>query len=171
MSTRIFPLAPMSTGIRVLTWGLLLLPVAFFVSALSAPSIVEAILHGSTVLIVLVYACVWLVGRPTRFELDDTTLRIVWPLRTRSIARESVVDASVVTAKEFRNAYGYGMRVGAGGLWGGFGLLMTGQETFSMWISRTDGFVIVRVRDARPLLITPAEPERFVDAIKASLSA
>jgi hypothetical protein len=57
--------------------------------------------------------------------------------------------------------------VGAGGLWGGFGLLKTERETFSMWISRTDRFVIVRLRNARPLLVTPDDPDRFVEDVKA----
>jgi hypothetical protein len=73
-----------------------------------------------------------------------------------------VTSARTITAQEFRREYGYGMRIGAGGLWGGFGLLKTGKTTFSMWISRTDRFVIVELKDARPLLITPEDPERFV---------
>ena len=68
-------------------------------------------------------------------------------------------------AIQFRRQYGFGMRVGAGGLWGGFGLLKTGRETFSMWISRTDAFVLVRLRGARTLLITPDRPREFLEAL------
>ncbi|MCU0242247.1 MAG: PH domain-containing protein, partial [Vicinamibacteria bacterium] len=58
------------------------------------------------------------------------------------------------------------MRIGAGGLWGGFGLLKTSRVTFSMWLSRTDRFVLVSLRDTRPLLITPENPERFIAALR-----
>jgi hypothetical protein len=60
------------------------------------------------------------------------------------------------------------MRIGAGGLWGGFGLLKTERETFSMWISRTDELVIVRLRGARSLLVTPEDPRRFVASLGLS---
>jgi hypothetical protein len=156
----------MSPALRVLTWCLLGLPFAFFAMALAAPRLVDAVMHGSTVFIVIVYASVWFAFRPTRFEVDAKTLRIVWPVRSREIDRDAIVDARIVTASDFRREYGYGMRVGAGGLWGGFGLLKTGRETFSMWISRTDGFVVVRLREGRPLLMTPADPDGFVRMLK-----
>jgi hypothetical protein len=54
---------------------------------------------------------------------------------------------------------------------GGFGLLKTARETFSMWISRTDEFVIVRLRGERPLLVTPTNPARFVDVLTRGVAA
>ena len=61
------------------------------------------------------------------------------------------------------------MRVGAGGLWGGFGWLWTQRRGIvQMYISRTDGFVwIERVGD-RPWLITPAQPSAFVRALSSA---
>lgn len=114
------------------------------------------------------YAVVWLFFRPTRFDLDGAALRIVWPLRQRAIARGDIEGARVLTGADFRREHGYGMRIGAGGLWGGFGLLKTGKTTFSMWISRTDWLVVVDVRGERPLLLTPEDPERFVAALVRS---
>ena len=160
-----FRLAPMSTVLRVMTWALFALPVLFVVATLAAPPPVNAVLLGTTMFVVLLYASVWFVWRPSGFVVEERTLRIVWPIRAREIARADVEDASIVGSDEFRREYGYGMRVGVGGLWGGFGLLKTGRATFSMWVSRTDQFVIVRLRDARPLLITPEDPERFVRAL------
>lgn len=157
----------MSTALRVMTWALFALPALFSVATLAAPPPVNAILLGTTVFVVLLFASVWFVWRPTRFVVDERTLRIVWPVRTREIARADVEEATIVSADEFRREYGYGMRVGVGGLWGGFGLLKTGRATFSMWVSRTDGFVIVRLRAARPLLLTPEDPVRFVRALRA----
>ena len=163
-----FRLAPMSAGLRVLTWIVLTLPAISLYAALKAPPPVNAMLLGATMFIAAIYASVWLVWRPTRFEVDATTLRIVWPLRVRAIDRTKILRARFITATECRRDYGRGMRIGAGGLWGGFGLLKTKAETFSMWISRTDSFVIVVLRDARSLLLTPEEPERFVTTITRS---
>ena len=91
----------------------------------------------------------------------------MWPVRRRVIPRGSVHDARIMTGPEFRSAYGWGMRVGAGGLWGGFGLLKTTGTTFSLWISRTDRMVIVDLDGANPLLVTPDDPERFVARLRA----
>ncbi len=162
-----FRLAPMSLALRVATWVLFLLPLMFAVAAFSTPHPVAEVLWGSTGFIALVYASVWFGWRPSRFTLDEHALRIVWPLRSRTIPRARVRDARIMSGPEFRREFGYGVRIGAGGLWGGFGLLKTARETFSMWISRMDAFVIVRLGDGeRPLLITPEEPERFVAALK-----
>ncbi len=166
-----FPLAPMSAALRVLTWVLLALPCAMAYGAWVAPPPASTILYATTAFMVLVYASVWFVFRPTRFEVDSSALRIVWPVRTRVIPRELIEHASVIRADDFRSQYGMGMRVGAGGLWGGFGLLKTARETFSMWISRTDEFVIVRLRGERPLLVTPTNPARFVDALSRGVGA
>jgi hypothetical protein len=110
---------------------------------------------------------VWFYGRPTQFEIDDRVLRIVWPMRRREIPRHLVRDARILTGAEFRNAYGFGMRIGAGGLWGGFGLLKTKSTTFSLWISRTDRLVIVDLDGERPLLVTPEDPDGFVARLRA----
>jgi hypothetical protein len=59
------------------------------------------------------------------------------------------------------------MRIGAGGLWGGFGWLYTRKGLLDLYVSRTDRFVLVRLRTGRPLLITPDADERFVAAFRA----
>lgn len=170
MSAMIFKLAPMSTGLRVGTWVLFVLPLLFLAAGLIVPAPVSYVLLPATAFIVLLYGLTWLVFRPGRFELDDRTLRIVWPMRQREIARADIVSARLVTSTDFRAEYGLGMRIGVGGLWGAFGLLQTDRETFSLWISRTDRYVVVMLRNGRPLLITPERPERFVEAVTAHRS-
>jgi hypothetical protein len=165
-----FKLAPMSLALRVLTWLLMPLPVVFLAAGLTMPAPASVVMLASGVFIVFIYASIWFAFRPTRFELDGQKLRIVWPIRLREIDRADIESARVITSEELRREYGYGMRIGAGGLWGGFGLLQTGRETFSMWISRTDRFVIVKLRGARPLLVTPSLPERFVQILSAAHS-
>jgi hypothetical protein len=75
--------------------------------------------------VVLVYASVWLAWRPMRFELDDTSFRTVWPTRSCNIPRTTITGVRLVGAADFRTKYGFGMGMGASGLWGGFGLLKT----------------------------------------------
>jgi hypothetical protein len=156
----------MTRDVRVLTGAALVMPVALLVAAsLSVPSE-----RGGLIVVVaclsLVYASVWLAWRPTRFEVDATTLRIVWPVRVRAIPRHDVRDVTTLTGAELRDRYGCGMRIGVGGLWGGFGLLKTRARTFSMWISRTDRLVVVDLAGTRPLLLTPEDPERFVETLR-----
>ncbi len=161
---RRFPLAPMTTDLRVLTAVMLALPLLFLALALWSPPPASRVLGGVFAFLFLLYAVVWLGYRPTAFEVDAATLAVVWPVRRRAIALSQVVGARMVTRGELRQAYGLGMRIGVGGLWGGFGLLRFPAVTFSMWISRTDRFVVVELREGRPLL-TPADPERFLEAL------
>lgn len=163
---RVFPLAPMSPLLRAFTWAMFLVPLVFFgIEALVSPYVVAVFVAVALPVMALVYGSVWLVWRPTSFEVDGASLRICWPIRSRTIDRTTIRDVRFVSGAEFRREYGWGLRIGAGGLWGGFGLLKTRRETFSMWISRLDGFVLVRLRGARTLLLTPASPEELVRAL------
>jgi hypothetical protein len=166
---RSFSLAPMSPGLRILTFVCFIVPLAQLYGALVSPPPVRAVLWASFAFVALIYASVWFVFRPTRFEVDGEGLRIVWPVRVRTIEARRIAAVRRISGDELRREYGYGMRIGAGGLWGGFGLLRTGRETFSMWISRLDDLVILSLTEGRPLLITPEEPAKFVEAIRRHL--
>lgn len=111
-------------------------------------------------------ALTWLAFRPTRFIVDGAGLRIEWPIRIRAIPRSAIAGARLVKAADFRRAHELKIRIGAGGLFGTFGLLKGPRETFSVWVSRSDRWVVVQLKDGeRPLLLTPAHPEKFVTAI------
>src|SRR5258705_7948383 len=136
-ATAIFPLAPMSRDLAVMTWIALVLPAWLLGAAYLSTGLARPVLTGAVGLTLFIYAGVWLAGRPTRFEIDEQALRIVWPVRRRVIPRSTVREARIITREEFRSAYGIGMRVGAGRLWSGFGILKTTSRTFSLWASRT----------------------------------
>lgn len=153
----------MDSLLRWMTVGLWLLPLLFGWFAMHAPEPVASIMAGSAVFIVLLFASIWLFMRPSHFELNEDALEIVWPLRRRSIPRAEIAGARQLSAAAFRSEFGYGMRFGAGGLWGGFGQLRTARETFGLWVSRTDSFVLVALAGGeRSLLLTPERPEEFV---------
>jgi hypothetical protein len=163
----VFRLAPMTRDLAVMTRIALVLPFGLLGAASLDAGPARAGLVVAVGLTLLVYGGVWFFGRPTQFEIDDRVLRIVWPARRREIPRRIVRDARIVTGAEFRQQYGFGARIGAGGLWGGFGLLKTRSTTFSLWISRTDRLVVVELDGERPLLVTPEDPEGFVARLRA----
>jgi len=116
--------------------------------------------------IAAVYALIWLYFRPSRFELSPTHLRIVWPIRSYRLAMSDISDVEILSGTEFRSRYGWAMRVGAGGLWGGFGLLVTRRGKLRFYVSRLDGYVLVHSRSELGLLITPERPADFVRLLR-----
>ena len=159
-----FRLAPMSRGILILTFVLLALPVAFLGKAVLGD--IRFVLPGA--LLVAIYAWVWLRFRPSLFVVHPGALEMIWPLKRRQMRRAEISDVRLIDKGELRREIGWGMRVGAGGLWGGFGWLWTARRGIvQMYISRTDGFVWIERGDQRPWLITPERPEAFVRALSS----
>ena len=157
-----FELAPMSRQVSILTAVLWALPVAFLVSAL----IWAPWLAVPAILVIAAYAWVWLRFRPKRFIVRQQGFEVVWPLKVRRIPTASISSARVIDRQELKQAIGWGVRIGAGGLWGGFGLLGTSKRGLvQMYVSRTDRFVWIEMTDGRPWLITPDRPEAFVRAL------
>jgi hypothetical protein len=162
-----FPLAPMSTDIRALTVIALLAPLGLGLAAALARGPTQVVLLVVSAAVLALYASVWLAWRPTAFEIDRDGLRIRWPLRTRLVAARDIVGAETLTRDAFRRDFGWAMRIGVGGLGGGFGWLYTPKGVLDFYISRTDRLVLVRRRAGRPLLVTPERDERFVAAVRA----
>jgi hypothetical protein len=137
-----FHLAPMSRGILVLTVLLLFLPF---------------------LLVSLIYAWVWLRFRPTAFVINPNTLEVIWPLKQRQIPRAGIRDVRLISRAELKREIGWTARVGAGGLWGGFGWLWTQRwGIVQMYVSRTTDLVWIARGSERPWLITPERPEEFI---------
>ena len=153
----------MSPFIRGLTLFLLALPAAFIGSGVIGPSLL--FLPG--ILLLAIYAWVWLRFRPTRFVVSADAIEVYWPLNRRRIARSSIQSVRRVDNAELREIAGAGIRVGAGGLWGGFGCLWTTHRGIAqMYVSRTDGYVWIERGKERPWLITPDDPDGFVRALR-----
>ncbi len=159
---RSFPLAPMSALFLWLTVGLMPLP---FVFLLAPGGPTEPILRGTGLFVALIYASVWFWWRPSRFEIDADALTAVFPMRRRRTPRAEILRAEVLDMAAFRARWPRAMRVGAGGLWGGFGWLRSSRGWVEFYISRMDRLVLIERRDRIPLLISPADPEAFVQAL------
>ena len=160
----IFRLAPMSGAIAALTVMLLAIPALFLLLAANG----REVLAAPAFLVMAIYMWIWLRFRPTEFVVHADALEVVWPLKRRRILRGDIASVRTIDRRAIRGQIGWGMRIGAGGLWGGFGWLWTSRRGLvQMYISRTDGFVWIDRRSDRPWLITPERPEDFVRTLMA----
>jgi len=159
---KIFRLAPMSPLILALTLVMLALPTALLVIAL----LDTGILLLPALMIVATHAWIWLRFRPSRFVVNQYELEVIWPLKSRRLPRAEITQVRIVDRWALKKEVGWAMRIGAGGLWGGFGWLWTKRRGIvQMYVSRTDGLVWIERTGGRPWLLTPENPEYFVDAL------
>ena len=162
INTRSFRLARMSPLMLTPTVLFLAAPPALLVAALFGRNL----LWAAGLLVLAIDVWVWLRFRPSRFTVEGSGLEVIWPLKWRHISRESIVSARVIDRQELKREIGWGMRVGAGGIWGGFGWLWTTRRGLvQMYISRTDAFVWIERACGRPWLLTPEDPDEFVRAL------
>lgn len=153
--------------IRIITLVLLALPVLFVLSVV----FVGAPLIAPTILLVAIYFWVWLRFRPTQFVVHQDALEVIWPLKRQQISRDSISDVRIVNGRDIKRQVGWGIRVGAGGLWGGFGWLWTQRRGIvQMYISRINDLVWIDRTAGRPWLISPERPQEFVQALSSSQS-
>jgi hypothetical protein len=156
----------MSGLIWALTVPLLALPVFFAVVASRTSGGVVGLFWVIAGLLAVTYVVIWLFARPTRFEVGPDGLAIVWPARRRRIDGRDISGARVLASGQFRPELGWAARVGVGGLWGGFGWAWTSRRgLLDLYVSRTDGCVLVERRSGRSLLLTPERPDEFVRAL------
>jgi hypothetical protein len=157
-----FRLARMSPLIRAFTILLLALPLAFLAAVLLG----TRQLAIPALLVVIIHSWVWLRFRPNAFVVHPRALEIVWPLKRREMHRDDITDVRIIGSQTLRKEIGWGIRIGAGGLWGAFGWLWTKKRGIvQMYVSRTDRFVWIERVAGRPWLITPEKPEEFVCAL------
>ena len=154
----------MSTLVRMPTVLLLALPLALLASAPFGSRLVVIL----ALVMMVLYAWVWLRLRPSRFFVHPGGLLVRWPLRRREIRREEIAGVRVVHKRDLRKEFGWGLRIGAGGLWGVFGWLWTRRRGMvRTYVTRTDRFVLIDRTCGRPWLITPDRPEAFVRALQS----
>lgn len=159
---RRYPLAGMDRLFTGMTWALLVLmavmAVGFTIAAVLAPEAWLGI--PVAVFIAIVVAGVWCYGRPSEFMLTNDCLRIRFPIRTRQVPLAEIVQAGPITKADA----GFVLRLwGAGGLWGGFGLMWSRTlRTFDAYVSNLHRMVRIERRNARPLVISVDDPDAFV---------
>ncbi len=159
-----FPLAPMSPSIMVLTLVLWLLPFCFlgyfFLSGQRVAGYIALFLF-------VLYGIVWVFCRPSCFEVSTGRLEIVFPAWKRKFPFSDISNFRLLSADEFKQEYGWAMRIGVGGLWGGFGWLWTSKGGIvEFYVSRVDGLVIIERRNSKNFLVTPDDPEGFAASVE-----
>jgi hypothetical protein len=148
--------------IRLITLILLALPAIFVLGVVFG----RALLITPTILLLAIYAWVWLRFRPNQFVVRQDALEVVWPLKRRQISLDSIAAVRIVNSRDLKPQIGWGIRVGAGGLWGGFGWLWTQRRGIvQMYISRINDLVWIDRKVGRPWLISPERPQEFVQAL------
>ena len=165
--SRSFTLAPMSPLIRGLTVALWLLPLIFGIIALFERSQFALII---CLLLITLYGAVWLWCRPSRFVVARNYLEIVFPGWRRRIPLQDISRIRLTSKDALRQELGWAMRIGVGGLWGGFGWLWTSRRgLLEFYISQLDDFVLIDRLTGKSLLITPSNPDRLVDTVRGML--
>ncbi|HEX8107090.1 MAG TPA: hypothetical protein VF516_05140, partial [Kofleriaceae bacterium] len=148
MVTR-YPLAPMDSLLRVLTWICVAIPLVVGLAAIRAPAPARAILFGVAGAMLAIYAFIWLWMRPTAFVVVPDGLVIDWPVHRRRIETAAVTAARILGRDQLCRELGRIVRIGAGGLGGGFGLARTARGLVELWVSRTDWMVLVECTGRR----------------------
>jgi hypothetical protein len=156
----------MSPAIRRLTHILLLLPPIFGLWALLSHDRIAA---TTFLLLVGLYAATWLGLRPSHFVVSQHYLEIVFPIWRRRIPVRDIVCIRATDKEMFRREFGAAMRIGVGGLWGGFGWLWTSQRGLvEFYVSQLDNLVLIERSTGRSLLISPDQSHQFVEVIQTS---
>lgn len=121
-----YRLAPMSRSLAIMTvvlWGI---PLVFAVIAVTTDFLPAMIfMIAMTVFIAGIYCWTWIRFRPSEFVLGDGAMEVIWPAKRRQVPYVGMHSAKIITRRELKDLVGFGMRVGAGGLWGAFGWLWT----------------------------------------------
>ena len=155
-SFKLAPMSPLILGLTVALW--LLVAIAGGVALITRQPGAIAVV----VLLLAIYGVVWFGCRPARFVITDSHLDIVFPAWRRSIPRADVVGVRMLAAEQFQAEFGWAIRIGAGGLWGGFGWLQTARQgLLEFYVSTTGQFLLIERAAGRSLLITPDRPEEM----------
>lgn len=151
-----FLLAPMSPLIRVFT--------------VISQDILFRIL---AVFLIGLYGCIWLC-RPYCFIVSSDTVKILFPIWQRRILIREVSSICIINKESFDQEFGWAIRIGAGGLWGGFGWLWTAKkgilEFYISRLDRLDRFVLLERLTGQRILFTPDRSEHCVKVIQDILS-
>ena len=164
MKNKSFSLAPMTPSILVLTLVLWLLPLSFLLYSIAAGQQVAGMI---ALFLFALYGAVWGCCRPSRFVIAENNLQIVFPSWRRNVSLKDIVQAQQTNPATFKQEYGWAMRIGVGGLWGGFGWLWTSKNGLvEFYVSRVDGLVLIERKEGKNILITPDDPEGFVSYVQ-----
>ena len=124
-----------------------------------------------SLLLIGIYGSVWIWFRPNCFRISQDQFEIIFPGWSRRLPISDFSGIRIISQETFRREAGWAMRIGAGGLWGGFGWLWTSRRgLLEFYVSRFDGMVFIERRTGYSLLITPDNAEQMVESIRSRLT-
>ncbi len=153
----------MSVLILILTIFVLVIPVIFtFIGFYRS----EPIILFVAALIWLMVLWTWFWMRPSYYIVHNTGLMIVWPLRKLYVLGNDISSVRVLDRKGIKKELGLAMRIGVGGLFGGFGLLWTRRRgMMRFYITRLDYFVLIEQKSDKDLLLSVDYPEKMKEML------
>ncbi|WP_276749291.1 PH domain-containing protein [Chlorogloeopsis fritschii] len=158
----------MSPLIRGLTIALWALPLFFGIFALVSRQLIAGIVF---LFLITLYGLVWLWCRPSCFVVYRNYVEIVFPGWRRKIPMQDVSSIRIISNDAFQQEFGWAMRIGVGGLWGGFGWLWTYRRGFlEFYISQLDNFVLIERVTEKSVLITPENPGQLVEVVEEAIA-
>lgn len=162
-SFKLASMSPLMLGFTVALW--LLAAIAGVVALVTRQGAALAVFG----FLLIIYGSVWFGCRPSHFVVTETSLDIIFPVwRRQPIPIKDITAVRRLSAAQFRQEFGWAIRIGAGGLWGGFGWLQTAhQGLIEFYISRSDEFVLIERAQGRNLLITPDRPTEMIEHLTA----
>ncbi|KGM43154.1 hypothetical protein JY97_09080 [Alkalispirochaeta odontotermitis] len=91
----------------------------------------------------------------------------MFPGWRRRIPLLDLTEVQILNKASSRQAFGWSVRIGVGGLWGGFGWLWTKRRgLLDFYISRVDGLVLIQRSTGRDLLISPENPVQMAGSLQ-----
>jgi hypothetical protein len=168
-----FDQAPLPRGVRLLMW----VWVGFCVVAFSAlgiaspPGLSVWFAPLALVAVGLAAAGFWGLVYPRGYGVSPDGLDILWPGRRMDIRTDELVGARRIDREQLGwtwCALLLSLHYRHAGFGGGFGLAWSTRLGFlHMYASRREGLILIERRNARPLLLTPTDPEAFAAAVNA----
>jgi len=167
-----FAIAPMDAAMKLSTtlilafWGMLsvgLILLGVWLPQLATGwmiglAVVAAILGAALVVLIRLYS------RPKGFTICSEGMRIDWPGRSRKLPKGAFTEMRLVTSTELGPLT---RRFGLRGLLGCFGWFTSEyMGNMDAYVTRNDGLVYLRLKNRRPLLLTPAQPQTFLETLK-----
>lgn len=111
---------------------------------------------------------VWFIGRPTQFQISQAGLEILWPGRNRKLPKAAFYEVFTVSDTEL----GHLKRKSCiRGIFGCFGWAQSEYlGNVDAYMTRNEGMVFVRLKNRRPLLLTPNSPGKFIEELRTCIS-
>lgn len=167
----VFPIAPMDKAVKISTILMIiflaLLSVALVFMGIWLPQVggwlfllAGLVAVGSATLVVLIR----IYSRPQGFEVSPEGIRIVWPGRSRKLPKAAFAEMRLVTRTELGPLT---RRFGLRGIWGCFGWFTSEyMGNMDAYVTCHDSLVYLRLKNRRPLLLTPQNAEQFLATLK-----